>query len=67
MAKYRNSLPQLAGKLFLTDSGFETTLVFHDGFELPCFASFDLMKDERGIKHTRAYYERHIAERKSVV
>src|SRR5690606_8031269 len=59
--KYRNSLPQLAGRLFLTDSGFETTLVFHDGFELPCFASFDLMKDERGVNHTRAYYERHIA------
>jgi len=61
MAKYRNRLPQLADKLFLTDSGFETTLVFHDGIDLPCFASFDLMKSERGVMHTRGYYERHIA------
>ena len=61
MAKYRKLLPQLADKLFLTDSGFETTLVFHDGIELSCFASFDLMKTEQGVAHTRAYYERHIA------
>jgi S-methylmethionine-dependent homocysteine/selenocysteine methylase len=61
MAKYRNSLPQLADKLFLTDSGFETTLMFHDGIDLPHFASFDLMKSEDGVARTRAYYERHIA------
>lgn len=29
MSKYRNSLPKLSGKLFLTDGGLETTLVFH--------------------------------------
>lgn len=61
MTKYRNRLPQLADKLFLTDSGFETTLVFQDGIELPCFASFDLMKSEQGVARTRAYYERHVA------
>ncbi len=59
-AKDRNRLPQLGDKLFLTDSGFETTLVFHDGIELPCFASFDLMKDAAGVARSRAYYERHI-------
>jgi S-methylmethionine-dependent homocysteine/selenocysteine methylase len=61
MSKYRNNLPQLAGGLFLTDSGMETTLVFHDGIDLPCFASFDLMKSAEGVARTRAYYERHIA------
>jgi hypothetical protein len=30
MAKYRNNLPQLSGKLFLTDGGIETTLIFHE-------------------------------------
>ncbi len=61
MAKYRNNLPQLGEKLFLTDSGFETSMIFHEGVELPCFASFDLMKSEEGVARTRTYYERHIA------
>jgi S-methylmethionine-dependent homocysteine/selenocysteine methylase len=61
MVKYRKHLPQLADKLFLTDSGFETTLVFLDGIDLPCFASFDLMKSPQGAAHTRTYYEQHIA------
>jgi len=60
MSKYRNNLPQLSDRLFLTDSGMETTLIFHDGFDLPYFASFDLMRSPEGAAHTRAYYERHI-------
>jgi S-methylmethionine-dependent homocysteine/selenocysteine methylase len=60
MAKYRNRLPQLHDeRLFLTDGGMETTLVFLDGIELPHFASFDLMKDEAGVAHVRRYYERY--------
>jgi homocysteine S-methyltransferase len=39
----------------------ETTLIFHDGIELPCFASFDLVKNEEGTSRVRAYYERYIA------
>jgi S-methylmethionine-dependent homocysteine/selenocysteine methylase len=61
MTKYRNRLPQLSDKLFLTDSGMETTFVFHEGIDLPCFASFDLLKSDDGVARTRAYYERHIA------
>ncbi|MEZ5787377.1 MAG: homocysteine S-methyltransferase family protein [Xanthobacteraceae bacterium] len=61
MSKYRTNLPQLSDRLFLTDSGMETTLVFHDGIDLPCFASFDLMRTAEGVARTRAYYERHIA------
>jgi homocysteine S-methyltransferase len=61
MAKYRTRLPQLADKLFLTDAGMETFLIFHEGVELPFFASFDLMKNEDGIAHVRRYYERFIA------
>ena len=31
----RRSLPQLGGDFFLTDGGIETTLIFHDGLDLP--------------------------------
>ena len=61
MAKYRSHLPQLSDRLFLTDAGMETFLIFHEGMELPYFASFDLMKDEAGTEQVRRYYERFIA------
>ena len=59
MAKYRHDLPQLGDTIFLTDSGLETTLIFHDGIELPCFASFDLLKTRDGRARLRAYYDLH--------
>lgn len=59
MAKYRNSLPQLKGGLFLTDGGIETTLIFHEGIELPYFAAFDLLKDQSGQAALRRYYSNH--------
>ncbi len=37
------ALPQLGGELFLTDGGIETSLIFHDGLDLPLFAAFDLL------------------------
>lgn len=60
MPQYRNQLPQLNGKQFLTDGGLETTLVFHDGIELPCFAAFDLLKDETGYERLRHYFENYV-------
>ena len=45
MSKYRTALPQMNGDIFLTDGGIETTLIFHQGFELPYFAAFDLLKN----------------------
>ena len=56
MAKYRNALPQLGGELFLTDGGIETTLIFHDGLELPDFAAFDLLKHADGTAALRKYF-----------
>jgi homocysteine S-methyltransferase len=38
----------LAGGLFLSDGGLETTLVFLDQIELPHFAAFVLLGDEIG-------------------
>jgi homocysteine S-methyltransferase len=39
----------------------ETTLIFHEGFDLPCFASFVLVEDERGSDALRSYYSRYVA------
>ena len=55
MAKYRDYLPQLDGKLFLTDGGLETTLIFQDGVDLPRFAAFDLLQHDAGIEAQRRY------------
>jgi len=54
---YRNALPQLGNEVFLSDGGMETTLVFHEGLDLPCFAAFDLLKTEKGVAALRRYYE----------
>ena len=55
-ARYRDRLPLLSDKMFLTDSGLETTLVFHDGIDLPYFASFPLLETEEGLARIRDYY-----------
>ena len=56
MAQYRNALPQLAGTLFLTDGGIETTLIFHEGLELPDFAAFHLLETPQGEAALRKYF-----------
>lgn len=61
MAIYRQSLPQLQGDLFLGDGGLETILIFHKGFDLPCFASFPLVKDPRGRVILEEYYANYLA------
>jgi homocysteine S-methyltransferase len=60
-AKYRHALPQMQGGLFLSDGGMETTFIFHDGLELPHFASFVLLATEEGRAHLTAYYEAYLA------
>lgn len=54
-------LPQLNPELFLTDGGIETTLIFHDGFDLPHFAAFDLLREKKGRQALVDYYERYLA------
>ena len=56
MSRYRRALPQLAGRLFLTDGGIETTLIFHQGLELPDFAAFDLLRRPGGEEALRKYF-----------
>jgi S-methylmethionine-dependent homocysteine/selenocysteine methylase len=59
--RYRQALPQLDGQLLATDGGMETTLLFHDGFELPCFASFPLLDSDDGRAALARYYEPYLA------
>jgi S-methylmethionine-dependent homocysteine/selenocysteine methylase len=59
MRKYRDDLPQLGSQLFVTDGGLETTLIFHEGMELPAFAAFLLLKDEAGVDTLRRYFVRY--------
>ncbi|MBT3532708.1 MAG: homocysteine S-methyltransferase [Rhodospirillaceae bacterium] len=61
MTKYRTHPPQLDGGLFLTDSGLETILVFHENLELPHFAAFDLLREQSGTATLRNYYRTHAA------
>ena len=60
LGKYRRHLPQCDGKLFLTDGGIETTLIFLEGLELPHFAAFDLLRERTGWAALRKYYERYV-------
>jgi len=60
MPKYRNDLPQLSDRLFITDGGMETTFVFHNGIDLPHFAAFDLLKNAEGTRTIRNYYGEYV-------
>jgi homocysteine S-methyltransferase len=59
---YRNRHPHLhSDRPFVADGGLETTLIFHRGIDLPCFAAFDLLKDDAGREELRAYFEPYVA------
>lgn len=53
-------LTKLEDQPYLTDSGLETTLVFHDGLDLPYFAAFTLLESGEGRKRLRQYYQTHL-------
>lgn len=57
--RYRHALPQLSGRRMLTDSGLETTLIYLEGLDLPCFASFQMFASEAGRATLRRYFDRH--------
>jgi S-methylmethionine-dependent homocysteine/selenocysteine methylase len=60
MSDRQRELPHVSGELFLTDGGMETTLLFLEGFELPYFAAFRMMRDASGREALRQYYERYV-------
>jgi S-methylmethionine-dependent homocysteine/selenocysteine methylase len=59
--RHRDHLPQLGGELFVTDGGIETSLIYHEGLELPLFAAFVLLADREGTEALRRYYEPYAA------
>jgi homocysteine S-methyltransferase len=61
MTKYRHDLPQRHGGIFLTDGGMETTLIFHEGIDLPHFAAFVLLDSQEGREKLKRYYESYLA------
>lgn len=54
-------LPRPGGDLYLADGGIETSLIFDGGFDLPDFAAFVLLKDERGRAALVRYFESYLA------
>ena len=60
MARYRDSLPQLDGRLFLTDGGLETHLIFKKGYDLPFFAAFPLLETKGGRESLKNYYRPYV-------
>jgi homocysteine S-methyltransferase len=52
--------PPSGDAVFLTDGGLETTLVFHEGIDLPCFAAFPLLLTEAGRARLERYFTPYI-------
>lgn len=49
----------LESALFLSDGGLESSLIHHEGLDLPYLAAFDLLRDEAGTDYLRSRYRRH--------
>jgi len=60
MSKYGHDLPQLQAKPFITDGGLETTLIYHEGIELPHFAAFALLDRPDGEAMLDRYFMRYV-------
>ena len=61
MAIYRNNLPQLRGKLFITDGRMETTFRLLEGMELPERAVFPALEKPGGGDAIRRWYRTYTA------
>jgi S-methylmethionine-dependent homocysteine/selenocysteine methylase len=53
-------LTALFDEVHLTDGGMETTLIYHDGIDLPDFAAFTVLASEQGRKALAAYYDAYL-------
>lgn len=60
MSTYRDHLPQTSEKIFITDGGLETTLIFHHGYDLPAFAAFDILSLEEGYQVLWDYFKEYV-------
>lgn len=60
MQALNNHLPHTADRLFLTDGGLETWLVFHQGWDLRHFAAFELLNTDAGRRRLTDYYREYL-------
>jgi S-methylmethionine-dependent homocysteine/selenocysteine methylase len=58
---HRHPHPFDDGSLWLTDAGAETALIFHQGVDLPAFATFPLLESESGRAALREYIDPFLA------
>jgi homocysteine S-methyltransferase len=58
--RVRGGLPHLSDATFVTDGGMETTLIFHEGLDLPHFASFVLLDDDEGVHALRECFRPYV-------
>jgi len=56
MSGGRFAFPPSDDAIYLTDGGLETTLVFLEGVDLPCFAAFPLLRSEEGRRRLENYF-----------
>ncbi|MBM6581011.1 homocysteine S-methyltransferase family protein [Microvirga sp. BT689] len=56
MTSDRFAFPPSDQTVFLTDGGLETTLVFLEGVDLPCFAAFPLLRSGEGRAKLENYF-----------
>ena len=54
------SMPDFSRGPILTDGGIETSLIFQDGFDLPEFAAFDLLRTQEGRAGLNRYFRRYL-------
>lgn len=47
-------------RLYLTDGGLETSMIFHEGIPLNLFAAFELLKNDAGREALRKYYRPYL-------
>lgn len=56
----QNVLPHQTDGKFLSDAGFETSMLFHKGFDLPLFAYFPMLETPEGRLAMKEYYAEFI-------
>jgi len=54
------ALPQLARQPVVADGGLETDLIYHHGVDLPDFAAFPLVDDDKGSAILETYYRQYV-------
>ncbi len=58
----KDLLARMGDRLWLTDAGLETEMIFREGFDLPQFASFALLETAAGRDRLAAYFDAMIDE-----